>query len=695
MNRVRDHAPRPSFRFPASAPRASTGSAGLESPHAWRWQWAIVTGTGALLVTTFDAALLERKYEVFGGGFQAADRLKGPAEILGFLATSILADVAVIGVLVAIGLWVCSHLRLRKAARMVLILTSAVAPILVMDFVAYQVLTYLGDAFEFWVMFDLAENNPRELFAVAGGHLLTPALIVVGMSLLVGCFVWLLNRYVPETPREPAAWAPARSRILLLAALTAVGLSAACLGRSSSDALDSNLRRKPSIQLLSHFVMVATDVDRDGYTFLSRRRDPDAWNAEVFPYAVDVPGNGIDENGVGGDLPDEEMPDQQSGHSAGPWQFKPDVVLVFLESVRADVLHRWHLGKPVTPVLNQLASRGVSAQFAFSHNGWTAQSRYHLFSGRLATIPNRTTLIDDFKANGYQVAYFSGQAESFGGDDLDVGFARADVAYDARVDIQRRYTISTSSGSLAVPLSVLQERINAFLDSRTSRAPLFLYVNFEDSHFPYYHSGIRPLISDVVLSRAELQPARAEDLRSMYLNTVANVDRAVGEVLDKTRRVLGKEPAIIVASDHGESLFEEGFLGHGYAINDAQTRIPLIATNLPMVIREPFGQADLRDTLRAAFSGAATTQSPSIIANGSRPVFQYLGTVEQPTQIAFTTTAGRTTYDLSRRQIRIGTRDWQRPEDLSAAESDAFRRLIHYWERLLLAGNATATGAGY
>ena len=58
-------------------------------------------------------------------------------------------------------------------------------------------------------------------------------------------------------------------------------------------------------------------------------------------------------------------------------------------------------------------------------------------------------------------------------------------------------------------------------------------------------------------------------------------------------------------ADHGESLFDEGFLGHGYALNDAQTRIPLIVSGLPLRLVEPFGQVDLRD---AAAGGARRTE---------------------------------------------------------------------------------------
>jgi hypothetical protein len=40
------------------------------------------------------------------------------------------------------------------------------------------------------------------------------------------------------------------------------------------------------------------------------------------------------------------------------------------------------------------------------------------------------------------------------------------------------------------------------------------------------------------------------------------VDRAIGNVVDAVTRARGRPPAVLVTSDHGESLFEEGFIGH-------------------------------------------------------------------------------------------------------------------------------------
>lgn len=454
--------------------------------------------------------------------------------------------------------------------------------------------------------------------------------------------------------------------------------------RRGSDVLDNGLRRKPAGQWLGALVNRVSDVDGDGYGVLGRPPDQSLFDGRVRPYALDLPGNQLDEDGVAGDLPADAAPYTESPGTPPRWQWRPDVILVVLESFRADALGARLNGVAVTPVLDSLARAGVSSDAAYSHNGYTIQARHHIFSGSMAGLREGTTLIDDFHANGYQTAYFSGQDESFGAKAYPVGFKRVDVAYDARVDRDKRYSTFTTAGSLAVPNSVLVERVTAFLRSRNDPRPLFLYVNFHDTHFPYHHPGIEAIVNRDPLAQSKIAPARATQLRATYLNTAANVDRAIGRVLDATRSALGREPGVVVIGDHGESLFDEGFLGHGYSLNEAQTRVPLVVAGLPLVLKEPVGQADLRDDIREALAGPARDVKPRLEPDPSRRVFQYLGTLDRPAEIAFTGLEHQLIYDFRERQVRIGERSVD-PARLTPEESAQWRVLVRTWERMMLA----------
>jgi hypothetical protein len=512
--------------------------------------------------------------------------------------------------------------------------------------------------------------------------------LVVAAAVVLCALVWLLNRQGPRTSRVRASTA---RRVMLPAAVVFVAGLLTCAAASTiSDLAEDGLRRKASGQVFLWLVSELTDVDRDGFGVGGRNSDPGPFDAGIYPYAIDVPGNGIDENGVGGDLPSGEPAYGEPAAPTAAWRHRPNVVLFVLESFRADAVGRIVKGTPVTPALDALARQGVSSARAFSHNGYTTQSRFHLFTGSLAAL-REGSIVDDFKAQGYQVAYFSAQDESFGGSSLRVGFDRADVAYDARRDRDQRYSTYTTAGSLAVTHKTLSGRIDQFLESRDSRRPLFLYVNFHDAHFPYHHREMDPIISSTRVPQAQIAPARRDGVLEMYYNAAANVDRAVATTLERVTRTLGSAPAVIVMADHGESLFDEGFLGHGYALNDIQTRIPLIVRGLPMEIAEPFGQVDLRNAIAVALERDSSENTPRVVADPGKSVFQYLGNIHRPRQIAFTGMDGTLVYDFRDRQVLFPDGTRSQPDGLSGTAADQFLRLVHFWERMML---ARAAGGG-
>jgi Sulfatase len=648
-------------------------------------EWALLTAITAVVATTFDALLLDRKVGLFHGGFLVETYLHGPIETVAFLCVSLVVDATLLGMLVAPALWMASRLRLNTAGRTFLTLSLALLPVVVANLIAYELFDYLGDLLNLSVLFDLTGRSPVEILVVATPHLILPVLALVAAACVILGVGWALNHFIPA-PFGPELHEPRGHRrvLRLMTGLLLVGIVALSIGRSSNPAIDAGLARKPSGQALSYLVQKASDIDLDGYGLFSRPADPDPWNAAVSPYALDIPGNGVDENGIGGDLPAAFPLYDERRSRAGHWKRRPPVILVILETYRANLLNLTVDGRAVTPVLNELAARGVDARLAFSHNGFTVQSRYHIFTGSLAGLRGGSSLIDDFKANGYETAFFSAQDESFGAD-MDVGFDRANVSYDARQDINRRFSQFTSSGSLAVPYTVLLERVTTFLERRDRTKPLFLHLNFQDAHFPYGHKGIRPLISRTVVARRQLGADRADDLRSMYLNTAANVDWALGQALETVRRTVGEEPAIIVTADHGESLFEDGALGHGFALNDYQTRIPLVVSGLPVRLIEPIGQSELRDAIWRALESSSDAPVPSVVRDPAKEVFQYIGVLRAPKQIALRSVSRRVTYHIHDGMVRFDDDPWRKPASVDEDERREFLRVVRTWERMRLA----------
>jgi uncharacterized membrane protein len=133
---------------------------------------------------------------------------------------------------------------------------------------------------------------------------------------------------------------------------------------------------------------------------------------------------------------------------------------------------------------------------------------------------------------------------------------------------------------------------------------------------------------------------------------------------------------VVVTADHGESLFDDGFLGHGHMLNEQQTRIPFII-NRPGVAMPPvIGLADMRGIiLRAAGADPAQTPHPAI--------FQYLGALDRPARIGLVDAAGnRILFSLYDESIwTSATNTWTRYADLGGAEKRAADALIDEWAR--------------
>lgn len=641
---------------------ASAGRLGwLQQPRTWRAEVFAIALFCAIPTTLIDTYLLDRKLGIISGGYLAEHQLRGPHLAL-FGVLGVFSNMALLAPIIAAVLWVSRLLWMHALSRMFLAISAGLGVMAVADVAVYELQRYLGDLVNADVLVNLVGGDIREILFFS----VSPALhwlryLSLGALLVLGAGLLLERRFHSEMRQDPGA---RRTTFIALVVALAIALGAGGVARSIDPGIDRAMSYTPSGRVLAGLTQWLTDVDRDGFGFLAQPPDPAPFNPAVHPYALDVPNNGIDEDGIGGDLPagpshvEPEYP---------PVTFvrRPDVVFVILETFRADAVGALLDGRPVTPTLDRLRRAGVQARRAYSHNGFTIQSRYHAFTGRLLGPGNPGSLIDDFNANGYETAFFSAQDESFG-QDFDVGFTRAAVRYDARVDRDKRFTQFATPSSLTVSWKVLEGRVDEFLDRRSSDVPLFLHLNIQDGHFPYTNPDIEPLLNDVRLGRADLRPDRADDLRRMYLNTLANVDAALGRMLTRVEDRTGRRPAVVVIADHGESLFDEGFLGHGYAANDAQTRIPFIVTGLPVRIPDPVGQWDVRRLVRAALTGP---DGPPVLEEGEgRPVFQYIGTIERPKEIAL----------VDRRRWRVGLSGSRSSSDALTNEE---RSLVHFWER--------------
>jgi arylsulfatase A-like enzyme/Flp pilus assembly protein TadD len=265
------------------------------------------------------------------------------------------------------------------------------------------------------------------------------------------------------------------------------------------------------------------------------------------------------------------------------------VLLVTIDTLRADAVGAYGSREGATPWLDRLAREGVRFEHASAHNVVTLPSHATILSGLTPLAHGirdnsgfrfpvgRETLATLLKARGYRTAAF------VSGFPLDSRFG-LDRGFDVYDD---RYGNADTPGAF-----VIQERRGGETASRAARwiaaqeGPWFCWVHLYDPHFPYEPP----------------EPFAAGFAGRPYFGEVAAADAALGALLTPLVRAGVAAPALVVAmADHGESLGEHGEATHGIFAYEATLRVPLIlwAPRLlrPRVVADHASLADVAPTV--------------------------------------------------------------------------------------------------
>lgn len=632
------------------------------------------------MVGLVEMVLLELGSTYFTSGYNSA-YIDGVLLISAFVMSAVVLDAALV-----LGIWALTLPLLRRVGPSTLQifglagLIALVIP-LGLDFARKRLYVVLGDMLRVDLLWQVSGASASGSAAMIMAH--APSLGLVA-ALGVGSVVAVLIGARRLEPRGVMGFKPPDTRSLWLGCLgaTALGAMILVLPSAAASRVQYGLRGKQSGTLVARLVQWVTDVDRDGFGVLSQPPDPAPFDGSIHPFAVDLPDNGIDENGLAGDHPGDFEPQRPVREDGLGGDARPDFLLVLLESFRGDILFRELKGRPVTPFMNQLARSGAHSERAYVHSPLTSGSRAQLFGGELVPYPGQTTLIDDFREIGYEIAYFSGQDDSFADGKELLGWDRVDHFYDARQDKERKTSRSTNPIGLQVSWKVVLERAREFLDARGSSRPLFLYVNLVDTHFPYHHHEIDDILGIEPISRHEIRPERVARVWETYLNTAANVDRAIDELVGAWRAHLGREHGILITSDHGQAIYDSGYLGHGQSLGDDQARVPFILWGIGGVWPEPLGLADVRGLLRRNLTSRWTTEVPRarFVPQRDRAIIQYMSKIHHPLLLGLRAFDRTTLYDFKNDQVRILDAN-QEVVELGEEEADsAFASLIWNWE---------------
>ena len=291
-----------------------------------------------------------------------------------------------------------------------------------------------------------------------------------------------------------------------------------------------------------------------------------------------------------------------------------NVVVVVMDTVRADHLSCYGYPRPTTPNLDKLAAEGVLFEQAVAPTSWTLPSLASISTGLLphqhgaawwrAMASQPMTLAKILKARGYETAAFNANP-SFGlaGWGLDQGF---DTYADAREWLRHNFAATFAGQSIYQALfqqfvsfnefdhlnaGEINHQVMTWLRHRSGR-PYFLFINYMDAHRPYLPPApydhrfgripksvlwrIEYAMNDGRLSR----PLSAEELQDVidgYDNSLRYLDEQIARLLVALRALPdAARTFVIVTSDHGEGFGEHGTYDHGWNLNREVLHVPLL-----------------------------------------------------------------------------------------------------------------------
>jgi arylsulfatase A-like enzyme len=327
---------------------------------------------------------------------------------------------------------------------------------------------------------------------------------------------------------------------------------------------------------------------------------------------------------------------REEGHPSPP-AGSPNVLLVVLDTVRADHLSLHGYERRTSPALEQLAARGIRFDRARAAAPWTLASHATLFTGRWPheldvrwMHPlgdwNVPILAQYLGALGYATAGFVGNTFYCSYDSgLNRGFAHyEDYVFETFDTVRSAILVDlvlkglNRIGSFLAPRFPMipwlfpeelvprklafgvrkqAEVVNReFLDwlsrQRQPRRPFFAFLNYVDAHTPYllpvgvegrFGPGPRTeaeyllLDSWARLDKLRITQAGRDLARDAYDNCLAYLDAQLGElVADLQRRGVLDQTIVIVTADHGEGLGEHELFDHGQSLYRAEIRVPLV-----------------------------------------------------------------------------------------------------------------------
>ena len=299
---------------------------------------------------------------------------------------------------------------------------------------------------------------------------------------------------------------------------------------------------------------------------------------------------------------------------------RPNIILLTIDTLRADRLGSYGNNRLITPNLDSLAAKGIRFNQAITGGSWTQAafpvlmtssyaSMYGGCFGRLA--PERPSPVEALAAQGYTTAGFSSNPHLSKVTGYDRGFTHfTDLLPQGSDPVLRRikggqrllrnpfpHYVSSLLGKRMRPARVYTSAVDMVdLFSRwleKTQGPFFAWAHFMDIHWPYHldedlvhPKAIAKMWQDVAIMskrssfdrKYELTAEMSAHFLDLYERALHYLDNQIGRMFQALANLgLDENTIIVVISDHGEEFLDHGRWGHWESnLFDEIIRVPLI-----------------------------------------------------------------------------------------------------------------------
>lgn len=318
----------------------------------------------------------------------------------------------------------------------------------------------------------------------------------------------------------------------------------------------------------------------------------------------------------------------------------PSILLVTIDTARADHFSSYGYQHPTTPFIDGLAREGVLFEAAYTPTPTTAPSHASLFT---ASYPSehgvlknghvlgadRPVLAEILQRAGYRTGAIVSSyvlAKHFG---LGRGFADYDDDFTASRSsvVVGQWEGRRNVGHFDRRADETTDRAIAWLRSNAGAGPFFLWVHYFDPHQPYDPPPAqRRLMHDASNAPTPGQPAAHDAPEDGTRERTLAYDAEIRFVDDQVARLVGyldgslgrEKTLVVVATDHGEGLMQRGWMAHGVHLHEELVRAALIMRWPPHLpagrrVSAPVGLVDIAPTVLALLGlGPLPTQAGTL-----------------------------------------------------------------------------------